>query len=904
MSDFYSKWRQFLAEEEPFQKRMRDDLPGEMDFLLDTGSNDKREGPGVKGMTKPSGKSAPPMGEGLQLLRELDENEVEHIRTAIDEMGPEDLAFNDLFQGKTRLVVRFPVKDSESALGKFVHELEQVFKLDIEWEKGIVSAEREWEEHSDEKLDSQVSRLPGMQTGPEIPAKMVRKKFQMKLGKYLAKADQLVTQYKEMLQKIGEEAVNLHQRDSWTVRYSLADIQEALNPKEMKRYYQILNQMELLFGTSSQRALGEYMMNDLDKSEWTANEQARRDYQDKQDRNHGKEPRDRKPIVPPETRIADMGTYWLQRAGWIKENINTLESDKYAIIITRDPIDILRMSDFKNITSCHSPPSRTGGESYYKCAVAEAHGHGAIAYVVETEDFLLKVGADTLEESEKLIQDGEIFADDTRIGGAGYDITPVSRTRLRKFMYDTPDPEGGYDIGTQLAVPEKRVYGKKIPGFVDRVVQWARENQQEALENMPVDAYGDGIDLDKFTLVGASYEDTAGYSGRRALMVQLTGRPNEDFDGDVGQDASPEAELDPTMFIAGRIAQLQGEVDEEVDKWNGRYQAASIEASVEDDQGQIIIMLKAWMTVTWELEDWDKLPLPNSARWPVDELNDLGWAWADKDSAWIHRRHRGPGGQRSQNDNIQLGFKIDPEKIPKGPAEWTGMPFATDLHEVAAFGAEINKIDDMYDGIKQYIARHYKYQGQMHGGEFLKLAHEIANGQWPWATNAWTVKTDNPHDPDEVYEITATIEYVFDPDEVEMNPKVLQMVLEDREFRNAVRKSMLDPIRKETGIEYYIDIDEYSTGSSVGPGGVKYEFVLTTHDELPNEIASLFKTVIEEIGDEEIETILMNTLQTMKRLRMPSGMRQEEPEGPSELTEVRHRQTTRMYNKWRKFLCS
>ena len=140
----------------------------------------------------------------------------------------------------------------------------------------------------------------------------------------------------------------------------------------------------------------------------------------------------------------------------------------------------------------------------------------------------------------------------------------------------------------------------------------------------------------------------------------------------------------------------------------------------------------------------------------------------------------------------------------------------------------------------------------MHGGEFLKLAHENVNGEWPWATNAWTVKTDNPHDPDEVYEITATIEYVFDPDEVEMNPKVLQMVLEDREFRMAVRKSMLDPIRKETGIEYYIDIDEHSTGSSVSPGGIIYEFVLATHDELPNEIASLFKTVIEEIGDEEI----------------------------------------------------
>ena len=88
------------------------------------------------------------------------------------------------------------------------------------------------------------------------------------------------------------------------------------------------------------------------------------------------------------------------------------------------------------------------------------------------------------------------------------------------------------------------------------------------------------------------------------------------------------------------------------------------------------------------------------------------------------------------------------------------------------------------------------------------------------------------------------------------------------------------------------------------------------------------RTTIEEIGEEEIETILMNTLQTMKRLRMPSGMRQEEPEDEEwddesearyqalaqkseedslsecRLTEVRHRQTARMYNKWRKFLCS
>jgi hypothetical protein len=697
----------------------------------------------------------------------------------------------------------------------------------------------------------------------------------------------------------------------------------------MQRYYQILNQMELYFGTSNQGMLSRYMMGPLDQSEWVANEQSRRDYQDKQDIRHGKEPRNRKPIVPPETKFPILGAYWQNNAKYIKENISTLENNKYSIIITRDPIDVLRMSDFRNITSCHTPPSRAGGDSYYKCAVAEAHGHGAIAYVVNTEDLLHATNTSNINSAEQEIQDGEIFADDTRGSHVGLGgLNPVSRVRLRKFEYGSYDHTSDLVEATewtQVAVPEKRVYGKDIPGFVDRVVAWARENQEEVLSKMPKDEAG-LVDLDNFAIVGGSYEDTAQASGRRILMSQLTGLPEDQFVGDVGQDTETEDELDPTLFTAGRIAELQREVDAVVDKWNRRYRAASISAEVEHDEGQIIIFLKAWMTVTWELEEWHKLPLPNSARWPVDELNDLGWAWADKDNAWIHRRHKGPGGQRSENDLIQLGFKIDPTKIP--PPDWKPQIWAIEVSEVEQFGTAIDKIDDMYDDMKSLIARHYKYQGQMHGGEFLKLAHEIVNGEWPWATNAWTVKTDNPHDPDEVYEITATIEYVFDPDEVEMNPKVLQMVLEDREFRMAVRKSMLDPIRKETGIEYYIDIDEHSTGSSVSPGGIKYEFVLATHDELPNEIASLFKATIEEIGAEEIETILMNTLETMKRLRMPSGMRQEEPEDEEwddesearyqalaqkseedslserRLTEVRDRQTARMYNKWRKFLCS
>ena len=53
----------------------------------------------------------------------------------------------------------------------------------------------------------------------------------------------------------------------------------------------------------------------------------------------------------------------------------------YSIVLSRHPIDVLRMSDISNIRSCHSE-----GSEYFHCALAEAKGHGPIAYLVKTED--------------------------------------------------------------------------------------------------------------------------------------------------------------------------------------------------------------------------------------------------------------------------------------------------------------------------------------------------------------------------------------------------------------------------------------------------------------------------------------------------------------------------------------
>ena len=373
--------------------------------------------------------------------------------------------------------------------------------------------------------------------------------------------------------------------------------------------------------------------------------------------------------------------------------------------------------------------------------------------------------------------------------------------------------------------------------------------------------------MGKFKLIGASYEDTQGYAGRRQLMVQLTGRPNEDFAGQVEQDASPEYDLDTSMFTAGQIEAAQARVDEIVDEWNNRYQAAEIEASVEDDDGQVIIMLKAWMKVQWGVEEWSKLPASTSARWAVSELNDLGWAWADESAAWLRRE----GDPRFNNTQaITLGFRIEPENIP----DWTGMPFTADPEEVEDFGVAVNAIDDMYDGIKHYLTRHYKMEGSMVGGRFLNMAIEISNNDIdPYE---WTLELDDRWDPEEATIIVGQVEFFFDADELQWNPQVLQQVLDCRDFKLAIRKKMLADALEEVQTEYNIDIYDQGTGAMPLDNGVNYEFAFVVGDEDPDEVIDLFEAAVWQPGtvddEDKLREIFLSTLETIRRLRMPSGM--------------------------------
>lgn len=156
----------------------------------------------------------------------------------------------------------------------------------------------------------------------------------------------------------------------------------------------------------------------------------------------------------------------------------------YHIIYSRHPLDILRMSDFEAIQSCHSQ-----GGGYFQCAIQEANEGGIIAYLVNDNQYK------NIED----LQSDEIFTDKER-GITG--VYPDSRIRIRHFR--------NLDTGESLLIPEERVYGKNVgEGFRESVVNWTKKHQTELINQLESEG---NIGLGMWELVGGYYEDTSSSS--------------------------------------------------------------------------------------------------------------------------------------------------------------------------------------------------------------------------------------------------------------------------------------------------------------------------------------------------------------------------------------------------------
>jgi hypothetical protein len=223
------------------------------------------------------------------------------------------------------------------------------------------------------------------------------------------------------------------------------------------------------------------------------------------------------------------------------------------IIYSRHPIDVFRMSDHQSIKSCHSLPSSKGEQGfdeYNKCALSEAYGNGMIAYIVPAKNF--KMFPPTQESLDK-VADEEIFYDDKRpdVG----ELVPTSRIRIKNVAFHKD--ENSQPI--RLAVPQGKVYGPKVPGFLDAVnnrISKVQEKQvKEIIKQGSQDLGKPTIFLSNFTRYGGSYQDT-GYSVAETLPM-LFRKYNRDV---VLQGSSVRYEPDVEEALLASIGQNSAEM--------------------------------------------------------------------------------------------------------------------------------------------------------------------------------------------------------------------------------------------------------------------------------------------------------------------------------------------------------
>jgi hypothetical protein len=230
----------------------------------------------------------------------------------------------------------------------------------------------------------------------------------------------------------------------------------------------------------------------------------------------------------------DLGSVW---ADEYANQIRSKNKDDLSIVISRHPVDVLRMSDHVNLSSCHAPE-----DIYFNCAIEEAQAGGPVAYVVNSSD-LEDLDVNNLDE---------IFLDNDR-GKEG--IQPLSRLRLNRYVNKHEKDS--------LALPVPSTYGREVAGFFDSVVSWSREKQPEFFNDAK------NVEMDDWTRVGGSYKDVQDYR----LFDEFFDR--DDFSGETDYDGSDE--------VADLAEQMQIEIDTATDRYDLKYFQVTAEVEESDN---------------------------------------------------------------------------------------------------------------------------------------------------------------------------------------------------------------------------------------------------------------------------------------------------------------------------------
>ena len=793
-----------------------------------------------------------------QVLREVDEGELEHIQRALEEMEPTDLAFNHLFGDKMRRIIDFDTIDKTTGLGKLVSLWpegsgiydfggygEDAFKWVPDFGTGTVSRMSPKDYQRKMGLDADIARhavaagVPiGATKGHEIPPKEDIRKETMKIGKFLSKGERLAGKREQLameIEKVREEHLNASQRGQTRQMDKIADLEDKRDD-----LYRKLRDAKIELDRHMSHSAGP-----LFSKHWQ-----------------------------------ELSKFWQQNAAYLKENPDGAKSDTYKIILTRHPIDVLRMSDFKKITSCHKPPSHPKYEgpqnNFYQCAVAEAHGEGAVGYVVQKDALFEETGTDSIEEAEKAINDSnEIFfdqrrpddwADEDSIG-----IIPNSRVRLRKMTYFQPDEwrdafnlKDDHGEGTEFALPEASIYGDRISGLLDRVKGWATENQAERIKHFPRDEEGT-VRLGRFIKSGGTYED------HNPLSLMKYMFPEDKIAGTAIVDNTVEKELEPGLELGGYNSEaIQTEIDNISRSYNNRAaQNLEISGEIEEDdydQNVYLIQAEAFMVIRWLESEFKSLD-HRMGEWVLSDLEDWG-------AEWVYTNGRATFNR--VGDELVMHIPMDVQHIMSDE----GIYDTGTYEHFARLAASIANNHD--DFVKSQANRFARREGLMHGGVFTNWGWDIINGDDDGTYYDWEATAEEGDDVDiESIEIYTTIS-LDDEDWYVLGAPALTgeyvaAIMNTKEFGVGLMRSLFKPIfdANPERKKYYSNRTIKADVLNDRAASVRITF--DVYDESNDDQVQNLKEVIEYWDDEDKQMNLV--LGIIGRLIGSSGMpkKKEEP---------------------------
>ena len=441
-----------------------------------------------------------------------------------------------------------------------------------------------------------------------------------------------------------------------------------------------------------------------------------------------------------------LADWWNKKSAFYRENpeeTETTDSD-YSIIYTRHPLDVMRMSDFENMTSCHSPPSRpsSSGNSFYKCAVAEAHGHGPVAYVVRNSDLddWISSSAQSFEEYQEFLDfieesDEELFLDTTR--GTG-EITPVSRVRLKKFV----NPK----LEVSLAVPSGMTYGKRFPDLYSNISEFAKEKQAEELAQIN-DAPETFDEDSKFNLAnwerfGGSYQDAGDYPGE-AIYKWLGYRTS----GKTHYDETTEDNLN----IQGSVlTEWEEAVSDIQNRFNQRMDAINVDASVEDDgAGEYYIDVNAQLKLSFDegkfISSAHSTKTQIALEYLPRHLKEYGYDWLNDWSSYTTINHNNNDWSdliRAAIDDVESAVVMDiPINIEEVNPDGGGYAYDPDNFENIC--EMLDRHDDEVAAIHEIAINYLKREGIVEGASLIQFATALEDESW----YEWDYDVDDDWNP-------------------------------------------------------------------------------------------------------------------------------------------------------------